>query len=212
MWRRWFPVGAVVAAALLLAPASARAQFRGFRGGLRPFPVVVTPPYGLPFTYPAYYPYPGLMPYPPDYYSGGYPLYSSPAPVRVSQVLPADYARTPLALPGPPRQRIEEFDLPAKATPAKETAAQVEVRVPVGAEVWFDGNKTNQTGAVRQFQSPPLKPGERYAYEVRARWKAAGQDTEETRRVTVRAGDRVTVDFTPAPEPEKLPAPKPEKP
>jgi uncharacterized protein (TIGR03000 family) len=212
MCRRWFPVGAVVAAALLLAPAPARAQFRGgFRGRFRPVPVIVVPPIGLPFTFPAFYP-PGLWPYAPDYYSG---VYSPPPPVNVTQIFPADYRPAPPALPGTPRQRIEEFDPPAKAerpAPAKEAAVRVEVRVPADAEVWFDGKKTSQTGTVRHFQSPPLKAGERYGYEVRASWKRVGQETEKIRHLSVRAGDRVTVDFSPASEPETLPPPKPDKP
>jgi hypothetical protein len=41
------------------------------------------------------------------------------------------------------------------ATPAEITAI-----VPAGAEVYFDGQPTTQTGAARVYSSPPLEPGE----------------------------------------------------
>ena len=48
---------------------------------------------------------------------------------------------------------------------------------------------------VRSFQSPPLTPGRRYAYEVRARWQANGRPVTQSREVRVTAGSNVEVDF-----------------
>ena len=56
------------------------------------------------------------------------------------------------------------------------------------------------------FQSPPLDPGRNYTYEVRARWTEDAKEVSQTRKVRVRIGQRVTVDFTrPEPQPEDLP-------
>jgi len=74
--------------------------------------------------------------------------------------------------------------------------ATIEVRVPAGAEVWFNGARTRQTGTVRVFESPPLEPGTPYAYSVKARWTLGGKEMERTLQVPVSAGAKNTADFT----------------
>jgi len=195
MGRRWFLLIGV--AVLFLVPA-APAQSAGFRGGLMGFPsVVFAPPYGLPVSSP-YYPYvPGLSPY------GMNPVIPGQPRLDSLQMLLQDYRRTTRPSPGRPQQKIEEFDPPAKNlrpaadAPTKATPGKVEVKVPDGAEVWFDGVKSSETGSVRQFESPPIEPGETRACKVRARWKGAAQDTDEIRHVTLRPGQRLTVDLMP---------------
>jgi uncharacterized protein (TIGR03000 family) len=76
------------------------------------------------------------------------------------------------------------------------TVALIDVFVPEGAEVWFNGAKTRQTGTRRGFESPPLEPGERYGYDVKARWKQDGKTVERTFHVPVNAGSHRSVDFT----------------
>jgi hypothetical protein len=44
-----------------------------------------------------------------------------------------------------------------------DARARITVTVPRNAEVWFDGSQTRATGTVRDYQSPPLAPGNRYA-------------------------------------------------
>jgi uncharacterized protein (TIGR03000 family) len=73
-----------------------------------------------------------------------------------------------------------------------------QVRVPAKAVIWFDGDRTAQKGSFRQFASPPLKAGCNYAYRVRARWTVKGRSVVLTRKITVRAGDRILVDFRPS--------------
>ena len=70
---------------------------------------------------------------------------------------------------------------PAGSMMANEDAAMIAVRVPPNADIWFDGQKTNQKGAVRQFETPALDPGHDYAYEVRARWNENGRNIEAAR-------------------------------
>lgn len=80
-------------------------------------------------------------------------------------------------------------------------AVLLNVRVPANAEVLVDGQRTNQTGAARQFVSPPLAPGFEYTYTVEARWQENGQPQTKTRKVTVQPGREVIVDFN-QPDPQ----------
>ena len=74
------------------------------------------------------------------------------------------------------------------------------ILVPAGARLWFDDAATTSTGAIRQFNSPPLTPGTRASYEVRARWTENGHEVTQTQRVEVTAGANVRVNFPVAPE------------
>jgi len=73
--------------------------------------------------------------------------------------------------------------------------ATVQVRVAPNAEIWFDGSATQQRGPVRDFVTPPLDPSRSFSYQVRARWTENGQPRDETRTVSVQAGQTAVVDF-----------------
>jgi uncharacterized protein (TIGR03000 family) len=96
--------------------------------------------------------------------------------------------RLPMLVPVPAVPFPDAADVPAMAVLFR-------VRVPADAEVWFSGQQTVQRGSQRRFVTPPLEDGQVWKYEVRARWKQDGKDVEQTRRIAVHAGDRVTVDF-----------------
>jgi uncharacterized protein (TIGR03000 family) len=72
----------------------------------------------------------------------------------------------------------------------------IQMQVPEGARVWFDNTPTMQTGTVRQFLSPPINPGQDYVYQIRVEWPQKGEVMNLNRRVTVRPGDRLNLDFT----------------
>jgi uncharacterized protein (TIGR03000 family) len=78
---------------------------------------------------------------------------------------------------------------------APAAPAYLEIRLPAEAELWIDGASTQQTGPARVFVSPPLSPGKDYVYVIRARWNQDGQAQDQTRPVTVHAGERVPVEF-----------------
>lgn len=80
-----------------------------------------------------------------------------------------------------------------------DTAALISVKVPPGALIWFDNNKTKQTGPERRFVTPSLDPDRNFSYEVRARWMENNRQVEETKKVTIHAGEQSTVDFTAQP-------------
>jgi uncharacterized protein (TIGR03000 family) len=116
---------------------------------------------------------PGAPPATPT--SPGYvPYYPSRSAYLGSSAAGSPYARTGAAVPA---------------------RAYLDVRVPAGAELWFEGRKTRQAGARRTFWSPPLAPGRRYAYTVTVRWEEGGRVREQTRVVEVRAGARLSVDL-----------------
>jgi uncharacterized protein (TIGR03000 family) len=107
------------------------------------------------------------------------PAVTSTSPIGVGS--PLDVPLVPRALREPPAPTPEP--------------AEIEVRVPAGAEIWFSGEKTKQTGTVRLFRTPPLEPGTRYAYNVKARWTENGKEVERTLHVPITAGGRQSVTF-----------------
>jgi len=141
--------------------------------------------------------------FPGQYYSFnvayGYDLPFTPAPDRYRFPQNWDFWHKP----APPGDGCAPPTGPAGAHPQVVPAAHVrkagpatiEVRVPAGAEIWVDDDKTRQTGPVRVFRSPPLEEGKEYHYEVRARWSVAGKPVEQTQTVAVQGGGRARVDF-----------------
>jgi len=90
------------------------------------------------------------------------------------------------------------------ARPVVDNRAEIEVKVPANAEVWFGSTRTAQRGTMRSFLSPPLDPAKLFTYEVRARWiDATGKMVEKTKQVEIKAGWLATVDFTKAEEKPK---------
>lgn len=84
----------------------------------------------------------------------------------------------------------------APASAPEEQVAYVHVRVsPPHAEISFEGSKTAQIGSSRLYVSPPLVPGENYTYTIRVSWMENGAEVAQTRKVMVRAGDRLSVAF-----------------
>jgi uncharacterized protein (TIGR03000 family) len=158
--------GPAVAAAVLLFASGAEA---GSRGGSR----------GGYYGSRGYWG--GIGVYPGAY--SDYP-YGYAAPSYVVPAAPYYYDSTPASVDYAPR------------ADASDLTVHVTVRVPAGAEVWFDGTKTRQTGALREFESPELMRGREYTYEVRARWTQDGKEVSRTRSIEVAAGARKTVDFT----------------
>ena len=91
---------------------------------------------------------------------------------------------------GPGAMRVVERVVPAPPDLGLEL-----IRVPAGAEIWIDDEKTRQTGPVRVFSSPTLEKGKEYHYTVRARWSLAGKPVEQTQSVAVQGGVRARVNF-----------------
>jgi uncharacterized protein (TIGR03000 family) len=191
-------VSLLAVGAVLLAPATSEAQWRGggyrgggyggnggyygggynnggyygggYRGGI-----------GISIGRPGYYggygyPYASGYRYPS--YSNGY--YNSAPDVTYAQ---------PYSTTVPQTSYYPSFTNPS--------TAGFTVRLPdPNAEVWFQNYKTQQTGTVRQFQSESLDPTSSYMFQVRARWMQNGQMMDQTRQVPARAGQSYSVDFS----------------
>jgi uncharacterized protein (TIGR03000 family) len=76
--------------------------------------------------------------------------------------------------------------------------ARLRIAIPTEkAEIWIEGQKTEQARRVEDYISPPLTPGKQYYYEVRARWTdAAGKEVERTKSFPIVPGQPVLLDFT----------------
>jgi uncharacterized protein (TIGR03000 family) len=82
------------------------------------------------------------------------------------------------------------------ATAPEEQVVYLHVRVsPPHAEISIEGSKTSQIGSSRLYVSPPLMQGENYTYDIRVSWKENGGEVTQSRKVPVRAGDRLSVVF-----------------
>jgi uncharacterized protein (TIGR03000 family) len=212
MFKRGFSLAACGALALLLTAAEsspAQVFFSNGRGAF--FGPGLSYPVGPTFvnySHPYYYnpppTYMGFQQYsavePTNiYYGAAMPMYygnyySSGVGTRaVSNVSEAAYA-TPAYPIQEPNYNIRYPVSPPLAAITDNTA-RVDVRLPADAELWFEGQKTSQMGTERTFRSPDLEPKQDYVYNVRARWEADGKPMDQTRKVTVHAGDHVVVDF-----------------
>jgi uncharacterized protein (TIGR03000 family) len=121
-------------------------------------------------------------------------LRTAPVPVqgKSAPVRPAEKTRpSPPGTPGAAGIQQASF-----ASTQTGTSGRLSIKLPAEAEVWIGGQRTNQTGPLREFVSPPLEPGMAYNYQVRIRWIAAGKVFEDARTITVRAGAVSDVDLT----------------
>jgi uncharacterized protein (TIGR03000 family) len=146
--------------------------------------------FGYPYTYGPYpygsYPYRSA--YYPDYGSGGYGGGPEGATLPMS------------AMSSPVTARARR---PAPAPAQPDAPATVTLSAPASADVWFDEWKV--PARTTKLTTPPLKPGRKYTYQVRAAWWQGGRNRTETRDVTVTAGEHVRVTF---PAPTAAPAKK----
>jgi uncharacterized protein (TIGR03000 family) len=77
-----------------------------------------------------------------------------------------------------------------------DSVANIRLRVPANAQVWFNGKSTSLTGGLRRFFTEALEPGKDYPYEIRVRWTENGRPIEQTRKITVQSGDWLTLNVT----------------
>jgi uncharacterized protein (TIGR03000 family) len=82
---------------------------------------------------------------------------------------------------------------------SQETAspqpAYIRVRLPANAELVVDGTRTKQKGSERLFESPPLPPGRKFVYDLKATWKENGKEVVRQKVAHVQAGKETAVDF-----------------
>jgi uncharacterized protein (TIGR03000 family) len=164
--------------------------------GYRPYWGGYYPYYGY-YPYSGFYPYYNAYGYNPYLYGGDASLVDTYADntVRFSDGITYDSGYRGLS----PR----EYETYAQAAPATsrtlatlvDNTAHITATVPADAEIWINGVETQTTRTVRQFQSPPLTPGNRYGYEIRARWSENGREVTQTQKIAVTAGSQTRVTF-----------------
>jgi uncharacterized protein (TIGR03000 family) len=178
----------------------------GYYGGSTGYPTGFGPVYRPGFGYGGVYNIPHYTPmaslqgltYVPNGFAGSLPGVSSGGFYTTSSGSAGVPSLTANDLYGPgypsyfpPNPEIKQPDAATAKMPVS-----VDVHLPADAQLWFEGQKTSQSGDERSFQSPPIDQGQAYTYVIRARWTENGKDVEQTRKVHVKAGDRVKIDFT----------------
>ena len=136
--------------------------------------------------------------YGPYYLTYPGPLYPPFAPAVASTPVARTAAYGAAASTDEPRPSYYSEDYSGPEVPTSEPTklAYIRVRVPAGAELWINGQKGKQAGAVREFVTPALDPDHIYVYNVRARWtEEGGINVEKSLRVRTISGTRVTVNF-----------------
>ncbi len=181
MFKRWVPVASAVALALVLTGAGCAEAPRA--SYISP---AYTNNYG--YIYPSTF---NMWMYPSNaaYGIDRRPYFGSLAPAAYG--VPSSVATMPvtyIAYYPPVFTDRALVAAPAVGLTQADESATVEVTLPAGAELWFDGQRTVQTGTVRSFTTPVLEKGNSYHYEVKASWIKNGQRIEETRSVPVSAG------------------------
>jgi uncharacterized protein (TIGR03000 family) len=195
MFRRlvpWLGTSAVASTALLVVAGSAPAQQHDRRGGSSSGESHWSG--GQPgYDNGHYSPYFGGS-YGRGYYSGSYSLYYPQS--YGSRYAPEAYGQDANRNSGAALSYYSDDGRMATSAPEDENAARITVRVSPGAEIWFDGEKTTQTGSLRRFVSPRIDSDREFTYEIRAHWLEGGREVNRTRNVNFRAGDQLVVSFT----------------
>ncbi len=138
---------------------------------------------------------------------GGYGLSSYPVYGSYSAYSSTDYpgynsGYSPTYFPesAPATTEYQSFYPPEATAPAAApsgTTTLIRVYTVPGAQLWFNGVATTQSGRVRSFVTPELRQGQTYAYEVTARWMNNGEPVDRTETVHLTAGRVIDLDLTP---------------
>jgi len=90
------------------------------------------------------------------------------------------------------------YDAHGHAPGAAMSPGSVCVTLPADAKLLFNGTAADGSGTTRTFGTPPLAPGQEYAYDLTAEVVRDGRVQTVTERVTVRAGAETKVTLAPA--------------
>ncbi|MCE5301942.1 MAG: TIGR03000 domain-containing protein [Planctomycetaceae bacterium] len=114
----------------------------------------------------------------------------TPAKKPAADLMPSE----PTSPTTPPPAAPSPIEPKTSAT-SSDASGVLTVWVPYDAKVTINGLQTRSTGSRRQFVSYGLKPGFSYKYVVRAQVVRNGQLQEDTRTVTLTAGEITAVAF-----------------
>jgi uncharacterized protein (TIGR03000 family) len=129
-------------------------------------------------------------------YYGNYGFYDSPYAVPYYVPNYAPVPGGPDNAPGVEMPPSSIYVLPIPQQASTLGTARFTINVPATAKLWVDDLPTSQTGAVREFVTPPaLEPGKTYRYTIRAQWEENGQPVTRERTVEFQAGSSTIVNF-----------------
>ena len=193
---RPFLIGLLSGLVVLLLAGSCHAQYRVWRGDVRPFPPNRMPGWDWWRTYPwSPYNY-GRNPYNPNIYP-----YVQPYPVYTPAYTPVPGAPVSSIYDAPVHGHADsppQVLLPHPAgvvTVPPADAAVIRLYIPDRfGDVSFDGVKMSSIGTTRYYVTPDLG-GKTLSYNVTARFAKGGQTVTEERKVTVGPGRTAEVDF-----------------
>lgn len=99
--------------------------------------------------------------------------------------------------PLPPRKyQVHTYTLMEKTAGDEANSVEVVAHMPEDADIWFEGTHLPRRDVtMREFISPPLKPGVNYVYDIRVNWAEEGHRAEQALKVRVQAGDIVCLDL-----------------
>jgi uncharacterized protein (TIGR03000 family) len=130
---------------------------------------------------------------------GGLPM-TAPAPMFDPMPIPG-MPGGPFAVPDPAPGNVglrpagHASPSGALASSGSVARASVVVKLPADARLFVDARALTLTGAERKFVSPELPTDQEFVYRFRAEYERNGETLSVTKKVPVRAGATVTVEF-----------------
>lgn len=137
---------------------------------------------------------------------GGMPM-NAPAPIF--DTYPTIPGGPPSSIPyappevAPPTSSLNTGLRPAGYTSSSLTSngnpgarATVVVKLPADARLYAETKPLALTGSERKFVSPELPAGQDFTYRFRAEYERDGETVSVTKKVAVRAGGTVAIEFT----------------
>jgi uncharacterized protein (TIGR03000 family) len=130
----------------------------------------------------------GSMYGPPAIYGDPYAVYGTVNRPPV-MVVPAEPKSMEKPSTDSPVDKDKDKDKP------KGMGAKLKFQLPADAKLYVDGRPTAIGGTERAFTTPPLAPGQKFFYEVRAELVMVTGVVSEEKRVIVEAGADITESF-----------------
>jgi uncharacterized protein (TIGR03000 family) len=176
----------------LACTANGQVVIVGTRPAVQPFrPQGIILPPVLPVQAPGLVQRPGFVrpvqrvAFNPYWYAGGYlPIYPyydvspmTPTPVVVNNIFTP--APAPVAIPAPP----------------PETKARLQLNIPRRSQVWLNDKQVDIDAVPVLLESPDLKAGQKYTFNVKIVWMEGDKKEERTRSVTVAIGEQTSLSY-----------------
>jgi len=95
----------------------------------------------------------------------------------------------------PPADGKDKKDDKKDKESAQPDRARLIVEVPADAKLYIDEQLMKSTAAIRSFSTPTLEVGQSYYYDVRVEVVRDGKTYEGSKRVVVRAGEKIRASF-----------------